>query len=277
VAIASLRNKLARHGLAPSKARGQNFLRSPETAARIVELVGLTPEDAAIEIGPGLGDLTRPIARIARRTVAIEVDRGLVALLEEAGLPPSVELRHEDVLRADLDGIVRELGPPVVLLGNLPYAISGRILAALCVAGSPFRRFGLMLQAEVADRVLAMPGTPTYGTLSVWARLWTEARRVLVLGPEEFVPRPKVNSAFVVFDPVPDRGQVEDVGLLRDVVRCAFQYRRKTLRGALRGRIAGAEQGLESAGIDPRRRGETLSELEFVELANAIHRRDAPA
>jgi 16S rRNA (adenine1518-N6/adenine1519-N6)-dimethyltransferase len=277
VAIASLRNKLARHGLAPSKARGQNFLRSPETAERIVELVGLTPEDAAIEIGPGLGDLTRPIARIARRTVAIEVDRGLVALLEEAGLPSSVELRHEDVLRADLDGIARGLGPPVVLLGNLPYAISGRLLAALCVAGSPFRRFGLMLQAEVADRVLAMPGTPTYGTLSVWARLWTEARRVLVLGPGEFVPRPKVNSAFVVFDPVQDRGQVEDVGLLRDVVRCAFQYRRKTLRGALRGRIAGAEQGLESAGIDPRRRGETLSELEFVELANAIHRRDAPA
>ena len=100
---------------------------------------------------------------------------------------------------------------------------------------------------------------------------------MLVLGPGEFVPRPKVNSAFVVFDPVQDRSQVEDVGLLRDVVRCVFQHRRKTLRGALRGRIAGAEQGLESAGIDPRRRGETLSELEFVQLANAIHSKDAPA
>ncbi len=234
----------------------------------------LKPEDAVVEIGPGLGGLTRPIACVARRTVAIEVDRGLVALLRQMGLPGSVELRHADALRVDLGALARELGPPVVLLGNLPYRIAGRLLAAVCVPDSPFRRFGLMIQAELADRVLAKPGTPAYGPLAVWARLWTEARRMLALGPDEFVPRPKVRSTFVVIDPRPETVRVGDVGLLREVVRCAFQHRRKTLRGALRRRIPGAEAGLRAAGIDPGRRGETLSELEFVELAKAIGRED---
>ncbi len=241
---------------------------------RLVELVGLTPQDAAVEIGPGLGDLTRPIARVARRTVAIEVDRGLVALLRGSGLPARVELRHADALRVDLAAIARELGPPVVLLGNLPYRIAGRLVAALCVPDSPFRRLGLMIQAEVADRVLAKPGTPAYGPLAVWVRLWTEARRMLAVGPDEFVPRPKVRSTFVVLDPRPQSVRVADLGLLREVVRCAFQHRRKTLRGALRGRVPGAEAGLQAAGIDPGRRGETLSELEFVALADAICRED---
>jgi len=219
--------------------------------------------------------LTRPIARIARRTLAIEVDRGLVRLLEAEGLPAGVELMHADALQVDLDAIARDLGPPVVLLGNLPYSIAGRLLARLCAPRSPFRRFGLMIQSEVADRVLAMPGTPAYGTLSVWARLWTDARQVLALGPGEFVPRPKVNSAFVVFDPIPESVEIEDQELLREIVRCVFQHRRKTLRGALRRRVPGAEQGLEAAGLDPSRRGETLSEREFVQLANAIAREDA--
>lgn len=275
--MSSVRDRLAAYGLAPSKARGQNFMRSPELSRRLVELVGLKPEDAALEIGPGLGDLTRAIAGVARRTVAIEVDSGLMALLQGAALPSSVELRHADALRVDLGAIARELRPPVVLIGNLPYRIVGRLLATVCIPESPFRRLGLMIQAELADRLLAMPGTPSYGPLAVWARLWMDTRRVLSLGPGEFVPRPKVRSAFVVLDPLPERVQVSDMRLLREVVRCVFQYRRKTLRKALRGRVPGAEPGLHAAGIDPVRRGETLSELEFVELANAIHNEDQTA
>ena len=236
-----------------------------------MDLVGLEPEDAVIEIGPGLGELTRPIAAQARRTLALEVDRGLVRALAEADLPDSVEVRHADALRADLGGMCRELGPPVVLLGNLPYRISGRLLVALLGPHNPFRRWGFMLQAEVAQRLLAAPGEPAYGTLSVWARLFSKPRPVLKLGPEDFVPRPKVHSTFVLFDPAPPpEPEIQSLPALRRVVREAFRYRRKMLRRALRPQFPQAEIGLERAGIDPRRRGETLSEAEFVELANAL-------
>lgn len=223
-----------------------------------------------MEIGPGLGRLTRPIAAVARRTVALEIDRGLCETLRAEGLPPSVELRHEDVLRADLGGIARELGPPVVLLGNLPYAISGRLLGALLGPRNPFRRWGVMVQREVALRVLAGPGTREYGPLAVWARIWARPRRALDLEPGAFEPRPRVWSTFLVVEPAPNAPEINDLGGLRRVVRTAFQHRRKTVRGALRGRVAGADLALQEVGIDPQRRPETLSEIEFVELANAI-------
>ncbi len=268
--MSGVRDRLAEHGLAPSKARGQNFLRSQQTAARIVEKLGLLPEDGAVEIGPGLGDLTRVIAGVARRTIALEIDRGLVALLAGAGLPASVEVRHQDALEADLGGLARELGAPVVLVGNLPYSMAGRFLGALLGPRNPFRRWGFMLQSEVGERLTASPGGSGYGPLAVWARLWTETRRVLELGPEAFVPRPRVRSSFLIFDPAPAPPRIEDLRVLREVVRTAFQHRRKTLRAALRGRVAGAEAALEAVGIDSQRRGETLSELEFVRLANQI-------
>jgi 16S rRNA (adenine1518-N6/adenine1519-N6)-dimethyltransferase len=274
--MASIRSRLAEHGLAPSKRRGQNFLRSEQTAQRLVELSGLCAADAAIEIGPGLGRLTRPIAAVARRTVALELDRGLVELLAGEGLPPSVEIRHEDALRADLGGIARELGPPVVLLGNLPYSIAGRLLAALLSPRTPFRVWGLMMQREVAARVLAEPGTSDFGPLAVWTRLWSRARVALELGPAEFDPRPQVHSSFLLFEPAAPPYPIEDLGRLRRVVRTAFQHRRKTLRAALRGRVAGADSALRELGIDPQLRPEALSELDYVRLANAIAAQGIP-
>ncbi len=268
--MTSIRARLAARGLAPSRSRGQNFLRSSETAERIVARLELEPADAAVQIGPGLGDLTLAIAKVARRTVALEVDRGLVAALADAGLPESVEVRHEDALRADIGGLARELGAPAVLVGNLPYVIAGRFLGNLLGPRNPFRRWGFMLQSEVAARLVSDPGTSGWGPLGVWARLWTRARRVLELGPDHFVPRPKVRSTFVVFDPAPEPPPIHDLGLMRDVVRHAFQHRRKTLRAALRRRVPRADEGLLAAGIDSNRRGETLSELEFVALANAL-------
>lgn len=230
----------------------------------------MTGDDAVVEIGAGLGDLTRPLAEVARRIIALEVDRGLVAALAEADLPPNVEIRHEDALEADLGGLARALGPPVMLVGNLPYRIAGRFLGTLLGPRNPFRRWAFMLQAEVADRVLSRPGDPGYGTLSVWTSLWSEARGVLELGPGEFEPRPRVRSRFLVFDPAPSPPAIGNLALLRQVVRAAFHHRRKTLRAALRGRVAGAESALEAAGIDPGRRGETLTAVEFVALAAAV-------
>jgi 16S rRNA (adenine1518-N6/adenine1519-N6)-dimethyltransferase len=242
-----------------------------------VELAGVGPDDAVIEVGPGLGQLTRPLARAARRVVALEVDRGIVRLLQEAELPPNVEIRHQDALQADLRAIALGLGGSVLLVGNLPYSIAGRLLGKVLEPNSPFRRMGLMLQAEVADRVLAEPGTRDYGPLAVFARLWARATRMLDLGPEAFEPRPRVRSTFVVVQPVLDPPRVADPELLREVVRCGFQQRRKTLRGALRTRFPGVEAALREADIDPVRRAETLSEREVARLANALHAQAADA
>jgi 16S rRNA (adenine1518-N6/adenine1519-N6)-dimethyltransferase len=202
--------------------------------------------------------------------VAIEVDRGLVALLAEAGLPGNVEIRHADALRVDWNALVAELGPPVVLLGNLPYRISGRLLGELLAPRIPFRRMALMLQAEVADRVLAAPGSRDYGPLAVWARLWTRCTRARELGPDEFDPRPKVRSTFVCIEPLAEPAALASPALLRTLVRAAFQHRRKTLRAALRDRLPEARLAFEAAGIDPARRGETLAPLEFARLADVL-------
>ena len=191
-------------------------------------------------------------------------------LADEGGLPPSVEVREVDALHADLAALAAELGPPVILIGNLPYSVAGRLLGNVLAPAIPFRRMGFMLQSEVADRVLAAPATPEYGTLSVYARLWTRVRRVLELSPEEFSPRPKVRSSFLVFEPRLDGPAVADEGVLRRVVRAAFQQRRKQLRRALLVAFPNAEAGLAAAGIDAQRRGETLDEGEFARLAEAL-------
>lgn len=264
----TIRDRLERRGLAPSRARGQNFLRSPDTATRIVECVGITAEDGVVEIGPGLGDLTHAIAAVARRVIALEVDSGLVALLlDEAGLPSHVEVRHADALRIGLGDLARELGPPAVLMGNLPYRIAGRLLGSLLGPRNAFRRWGFMLQSEVADRLLARPGTREYGPLAVRARLFSRVERAFDLGPEAFVPRPRVRSTFLVFDPAPEQLALPDPARFNELLRTSFQYRRKTLRAALRGRVAGAERALARAGIDSGRRAETLEAEDFVRIA----------
>jgi 16S rRNA (adenine1518-N6/adenine1519-N6)-dimethyltransferase len=240
-------------------------------AARIVEKLGLRAVDAALEIGPGLGQLTRALAAVARRTLALEVDRGLFALLASEGeLPPSVEVRLADALEADFPALARELRPPVVLVGNLPYSIAGRLLGELLVPDSPFRKIGCMLQRELADRVLAAPGGDDYGVLTVYARLWFTGERLLDLSREEFSPRPKVRSTFIALTPRPTPPCVEDVAVLRRLVRAAFGQRRKQLRGALEREFPDAPAALARLGIDPKRRGETLDENEFASLANAL-------
>ena len=237
-----------------------------------MEKLELQASDAALEIGPGLGQLTRALAAVARRTLALEVDRGLVGLLASQGdLPASVEVRLADALEADFPALVRELRKPVVLVGNLPYSIAGRLLGGLLVPDSPFRKIGCMLQREMADRVLAEPGSEDYGTLSVYARLWFRGERLLDLSREEFSPRPKVRSTFIALAPLPTPIGVADPALLRRVVRAAFGQRRKQLKGALEHEFGPqASPALASAGIDPKRRGETLDAAEFAALANAL-------
>ena len=236
--------------------------------------MGVGSADAVIEVGPGLGDLTTALASQARRVLALEIDHGLVRALADAGLPGNVEIRQGDALDADWASLADEVGAPVVLVGNLPYRVAGRLIALLLLGdwAQSFRRMGFMVQTEVAERLVASPATAGYASLAVWARLFSSPRRALELGPDAFVPRPKVHSTFVLLDPPDAPPPLPDRALLERVVTLAFRFRRKTLRRALDSLTDSHTlvAALAAAAIDGRRRGETLSELEFVGLTREL-------
>jgi len=278
VSVAEVRAALERHGLAARRDLGQNFLADPAVAERLVTHAGVGSGDLVIEIGPGLGLLTRALAARAARVVAIEIDAGLVRFLRaEGALPPNVELRHADALEVDLAALAREAKGPARVVANLPYAISSPLLRALLDAREALADWSVMLQREVAERVQAGPGSRDYGSLAVLHRLTVHASRGVDLSPHAFFPAPRVASRFFRLTPRDDAplaaGELPQV---ERVARAAFGQRRKTLANALRGglgalvpasRIDAAIAGL---GLDPRVRAEALEPEVFVALARAL-------
>jgi 16S rRNA (adenine1518-N6/adenine1519-N6)-dimethyltransferase len=265
----------------PRKRFGQHFLESA-WVAKLVAAVAPQPTDDILEIGPGRGALTRPLAARAGRVLAVEVDRDLARALTDGGLP-NVTVVTGDVLEVDLVNLARDTfsrperpAEHVRVVGNLPYNISSPILIRLLAAAETglFADATLMLQKEVADRLVAKPGTGEYGVLTVTVALGADVTEVLHLPPGAFRPAPKVRSTVVrlVFrDPPPE---VSDRRLVVALVRAVFTQRRKTMANALAplatARSAAASAVLHAAGIDPRRRPETLSLPEFAMLARAL-------
>lgn len=275
----AVRALLARHGLAASRDLGQNFLVDETLAARLVMLSGVRADEAVIEIGTGLGVMTRALAARARHVVTLEIDAGLVrALRAEAALPERVELRHVDALSVDLGALAREIGGSVRLVGNLPYAIASPLLRRLLTARAELTGWAVMLQREVAARLAAAPGSRDYGSLSVLHRLTVDVEAVMALRPGCFHPAPRVISSFVRITPRAKTGLSEaDLTRVERVARAAFGTRRKTLANALhagladvsdRARIAAA---LAAAGLAPGIRAERVAPEQFVALARALH------
>ncbi len=269
---------LAAGDLRPRKSLGQNFLVAAEVAARIVDAAAVDAADTVLEIGPGLGALTVPLAGRAARLVAVEADAGVLDLLR-AELPADrrsgVELIHGDILKTDLRALA-PAGGKLVVVGNLPYHISSQVLVRLVEHRDRVDRAVLMLQKELVDRIAADPGGRDYGRLTVMLAYCATVHRLFTVGAERFFPRPKVDSAVVEirFKPAPEHPALSEM-LLWKVVQAAFGQRRKTLRNALSGSAlpldaAGAEALLRSVGIDPVRRAETLDVAEFVALADAL-------
>ena len=262
----------------------QHFLESA-WVNKLVTAVAATPDDSILEIGPGTGAITRPLAAGVRRLLAIEIDRDLAANLEAAALP-NVSVVTSDVLSVDLVPIISEwLGAPpgpenqIRIVGNLPYNISSPILFALldlAARTNGVRDAMLMLQKEVADRLVAKVGTGEYGVLTVLTALNADVTRVLSLPPGAFRPPPKVHSAVVRLVFRPPRVAVEDHDLFVRMVRTMFTQRRKTVANALK--PFGVERGvnpghaLSVAGIDAGRRPETLDLAEMAALAGAFAR-----
>lgn len=268
---------LQRHGLVAHRELGQNFLVDDALADRLVALAHVEPGDTVFEIGTGMGVLTRALARRAARVVSLEVDAGLVrALGEESLLPDNVELLHSDVMRFALEEAVRAAPAPVRAVTNLPYSITGPALRRLLGLRDALADWSVMVQREVAVRLLAPPGSRTYGSLTVLHRLTVEVTRGMELSPRCFHPVPKVRSVFLRIVPRSDSplrmNELEDV---ERVVRAAFGQRRKTLANALRGLDPAPSTertlaALASAGIDRRARAESLEPESLLALSRAL-------
>ncbi|MGZ6825253.1 MAG: 16S rRNA (adenine(1518)-N(6)/adenine(1519)-N(6))-dimethyltransferase RsmA [Mycobacteriales bacterium] len=256
--------------LQPTKQLGQNFVIDPNTVRRLVRVSGVGVDDVVVEVGPGLGSLTLGLLEQVRRVVAVEIDPRLAGLLPTtvAEQAPDLVGRLEVVLQDAL--LLEDVPgpPPTAFVANLPYNVAVPVLLRLLEKLPSLRRGLVMVQAEVADRLAAPPGSKTYGVPSVKAAWYADVSKAGTIGRNVFWPAPNVDSGLVAFTrrepPAADRLETFAV------IDAAFAQRRKTLRAALAGwagSAAAAEERLRAAGIDPSARGEVLGVEEFARLA----------
>ncbi len=254
----------------PKKRFGQNFLRDQSVVDRILAAAALEEDSRVLEIGPGLGVLTGRLLDRSAEVHVMEVDRDLVERLKSRKEPRLI-IHEGDCLCMDWPHLLPN--PPYTLVANLPYNISSQVVFQILDHRALFRRCVLMFQKEVADRLAADPGTKDYGILSVFCRLWFDIRRIAIVPPGAFYPPPKVTSAVLAFEPLEaPRVPLDDEAFFRKVVKGAFAQRRKTLRNTLNaaGFGDGLDEVLAANGIDPGRRGETLTLEEFARLSQAL-------
>lgn len=275
---------LEKYGFSFKKSLGQNFLVDTNILHNIVDEADLTKKKGAIEIGPGIGALTEQLGRAAGKVMAIEIDQRLLPILQDTLSPfDNIEVVHGDVLELDLRSLITEKLAGVEKLSvvaNLPYYVTTPILMKLLEERLPLENIVVMIQKEVAERIAAKPGTKDYGSLSVAAQFYAETEVAMIVPASVFIPRPNVDSAVIRLK-VRDRPQVEvdDQDVFFRVVRCSFAQRRKTLlNNLMNGLFLKTQkdeviQMLSDIGIEPTRRGETLSIEEFARLANEGLRR----
>jgi 16S rRNA (adenine1518-N6/adenine1519-N6)-dimethyltransferase len=244
---------------------GQNFLVCRGTIARIVEAIAPRRNDCLVEIGPGLGALTEPLLERVDHLHVVEIDRDLIARLRERFPPEHLTIHEGDALEFDFGALGRDLR----IAGNLPYNISTPLLFHLASFAGSVRDMHFMLQKEVVDRMVAAPGTPDYGRLSVMLQYRFDMERLFVVPPGAFNPAPKVDSAIVRLLPKPAAMlTARDEALLAKVVSAAFGQRRKMLRNNLREWFS--EVQLRDLGIAPTARAEELTVEDYVRLAGQV-------
>jgi 16S rRNA (adenine1518-N6/adenine1519-N6)-dimethyltransferase len=268
-----LREVIATHGLSAKKTLGQNFLLDLNLTAKIARQAGDLTGCDVLEVGPGPGGLTRGLlAEGARKVLAVEKDaRCLPALAEiAAAYPGRLEVINADALEIDA---VQYLTPPIRVVANLPYNVGTELLVRWLTpeAWPPFwESLTLMFQKEVAERIVAQPGTKAYGRLAILAQWRAEARIVMTLPPEAFTPPPKIHSAVVHLEALPEPRYPADAKVLSRVVAAAFNQRRKMLRASLKGLAPDIEDRLRSAGLEPTLRAEQVPLEGFCALARAL-------
>ncbi|MFV9672522.1 MAG: 16S rRNA (adenine(1518)-N(6)/adenine(1519)-N(6))-dimethyltransferase RsmA [Acidimicrobiia bacterium] len=265
---ATIRGLLSEYGLRPNQSYGQNFLIDPNVIRRIVRLAGISSKSNVVEIGGGTGTLTGAIAATGARVVVYEIDAGLVRVLEDSlGGLSNVEIRHEDASEVDLSGALA--GGSWSLVANLPYNVGTGILLDALRHAPNVDRFVIMVQREVAERLLAGPGSRGYGIPSVVRALHASGSVAFTAPPSVFYPTPAVDSTVVelVRHPAPDEAEQAI-----EIATAAFGQRRKMLRRSLAGVLPEPTAVLERCGIDPTLRPENLSPDDFVTIASEVDR-----
>jgi 16S rRNA (adenine1518-N6/adenine1519-N6)-dimethyltransferase len=254
-------------GHRPRKRFGQHFLHDPAVLARIVAAIDPRPGERIVEIGPGQGALTLPVLKRSGRLTAIELDRDLLGPLRARAEPlGELEVIAADALDVDYSALPGE--GPLRLIGNLPYNISTPLLFQILESADALRDAHFMLQKEVVDRMVALPGSKVYGRLTVMLAAACAPERLFDIGPGAFQPPPRVTSSLVRLVPHADAPfSVSDPERFARLVSQAFSMRRKTLRNALKGFVTASE--IEKAGIDPQARPETVTPAGFAALAAA--------
>ncbi len=278
----SVKKILHSRNLAPTKKLGQNFLVNPNTTAHIVELAGFDENDVVVELGVGLGALTMPLAASVKKIFGLEVDKGIFQLHQEEGvLPENVTLLHQDLLKADFHELADETGGRLKIIANLPYSISNPLLFKLWENRDIMESATLMLQKEVGDRLTAQVGTKAYGVLTVLLGSCAKIKSLMHLGPEQFHPRPKVDSVIVQITFLSPSDMTPQIpafhqATLTKVVKAAFGQRRKKLLNALSSSPfldTGKDKLrdiLKEVEIPETERAEKLTVQDFVRLSNAI-------
>lgn len=273
---------LKKYGFSFKKSLGQNFLIDTNILQRIVDFAELTAESGAIEVGPGIGALTEQLAKNSKKVTAFEIDQRLLPILADTlSTYSNVKIIHEDILKANVGQVIAEEFKGIkdlMVVANLPYYVTTPIILKLLSENLPIRGIVCMLQKEVANRISAKPGTKEYGSLSIAIQYYTTAETVMIVPKTVFVPQPNVDSAVIrLIKREKPIVEVKDETFLFTVTRASFAQRRKTILNNLTSQLPDGKQkkeqiidALEKTGIDPTRRGETLSIEEFGRLSDAL-------
>lgn len=277
ISPAQIKKIASRYGFVFKKGLGQNFLSSQSVLEEIADAAEIENK-GVMEIGPGFGVLTNELAKRARKVLALEIDDRLIPILADTlSEYDNVKIVNQDVLKADLQKLIKDefKEEKISVAANLPYYITTPIITTLIEGGLPLNNLVVMVQKEVADRIVAEPDSKNYGAISVLCQYYTEVELVTVVGADLFVPPPKVDSAVVrmKFRDTP-AVSVKDEKMFFRTVKAAFSQRRKTLLNCLVSNFTQTKSELaeilESVGIDPTRRGETLSLSEFAALSDML-------
>ncbi|PKM51111.1 MAG: 16S rRNA (adenine(1518)-N(6)/adenine(1519)-N(6))-dimethyltransferase [Firmicutes bacterium HGW-Firmicutes-7] len=259
---------------------GQNFLIDLNILEKIVQGAELTEDDVVIEIGPGIGSLTQVLAENAKKVIAIEIDKKLIPILEETLIGyDNITIINEDILKVDLHKLIAQHneGNKVKVIANLPYYITTPIIMGLFENNIPVDIITVMVQKEVADRMQAKPGKKDYGALSLAVQYYSKPKIVTQVGPNCFIPAPKVGSSVISLKRFDEQAfDVTDPKFLFRLIKAAFSQRRKTLVNSVSNHenleVSKEQllQALHEMGLDPRVRGEALTLEQFIELTNCI-------